>query len=533
MPVPTSMTDLSATAASNSPAGSDVATSSTGPDDYLRALSALVRREQAQGANVASATTVNLGAIADGNYVHITGTTTITGFGTVAAGIERTVVFDGVLTLTHNATSLILPSGANIATAAGDVATFISEGSGNWRCKHYGNISGLIHAAPDKTAPVGADEVGVWNSVTGLLNRVSLTNLGATIAPNLNLIQGGDFTTNPWQRGTSFTAPAGDTHLSDRFKMSYMTSAVINALRTADAPTATQAGVHSAHCLHIDVTTADTSIDAGDYFLLRQYVEGFNVAPLGFGQAGTRYATLSFWHKHTKTGTYCVAFNNGTSTRSYVSEYTQAVANTWEKASITIPVDTTGTWLYDTGKGLAVVFVLACGSTYQTAANTWAAGAYFSTANQVNALDSTANDFKIALVQLEAGTTATQFEHRTAGQELALCQRYYYRISAGDGLPLCNIYSVVTNGTARGINTFHVSMRIAPTALEQSGTAGEYALFVANTVTSCASVPSFSVATKDYAQTVFTTTSGHTAGQAGVAAVNKVGGNYLGWSAEL
>lgn len=91
---------------------------------------------ESKGTDIASATTTDIGA-ATGNFVHITGTTTITGFGTVAAGARRLVVFDGVLTLTHNATSLILPSGANITTAAGDTAVCVSEGSGNWRVTSY------------------------------------------------------------------------------------------------------------------------------------------------------------------------------------------------------------------------------------------------------------------------------------------------------------------------------------------------------------------------------------------------------------
>lgn len=91
---------------------------------------------ESKGSDIASATTTDIGA-ATGNFVHITGTTTITGFGTVAAGARRLVVFDGALTLTHNATSLILPTGANITTAAGDTAVCISEGSGNWRVTSY------------------------------------------------------------------------------------------------------------------------------------------------------------------------------------------------------------------------------------------------------------------------------------------------------------------------------------------------------------------------------------------------------------
>lgn len=89
-----------------------------------------------QGASIASAATTDL-ATATGAYLHITGTTTITAFGTSPAGVSRKLVFDGVLILTHNATSLILPGGADVTTAAGDTAEFISEGSGNWRCFSY------------------------------------------------------------------------------------------------------------------------------------------------------------------------------------------------------------------------------------------------------------------------------------------------------------------------------------------------------------------------------------------------------------
>lgn len=94
-----------------------------------------------KGADLASAATVDLGA-ATGVFVHITGTVTITSFGTATAGITRLVTFDAALTLTHNATSLILPTGANITTAAGDAALFVSEGSGNWRCLCYQRKSG-------------------------------------------------------------------------------------------------------------------------------------------------------------------------------------------------------------------------------------------------------------------------------------------------------------------------------------------------------------------------------------------------------
>lgn len=92
-------------------------------------------------ATLASAATVNIGAAA-ANYLQVTGTTTITAFDTIQAGTRRILEFEGALTLTHNATSLILPGAANIATAAGDVAIMLSEGSGNWRCTNYTKANG-------------------------------------------------------------------------------------------------------------------------------------------------------------------------------------------------------------------------------------------------------------------------------------------------------------------------------------------------------------------------------------------------------
>lgn len=110
----------------------------------------LVPIDEAKGTDIASATTPNL-TTALGNFVHITGTTTITGFATAQAGARRILVFDGILTFTHNSTSLILPTGANITTAAGDTAVLVSEGSGNWRCTSYQRKDGSSLAGSSVT----------------------------------------------------------------------------------------------------------------------------------------------------------------------------------------------------------------------------------------------------------------------------------------------------------------------------------------------------------------------------------------------
>lgn len=167
-------------------AGGTGANTAVGANDKLNTTST----------DIASASTVNL-ANATGVVVNITGTTTITSLGTVASGALRTLVFGGILTLTHNGTSLILPGGANITTAAGDVASFRSKGSGNWVCVSYQkNAAGLdipstIHAASSKATPVDADELGLVDSAASwVLKKLTWANLKATL--NAYIVGGTD-----------------------------------------------------------------------------------------------------------------------------------------------------------------------------------------------------------------------------------------------------------------------------------------------------------------------------------------------------
>lgn len=147
MAVPTRIYDLSATAGNNSPTGGESIGSNL--DNYLRGIQAVLRGDLAhKGADIASATTTDLGAVV-GLMHDITGTTTITSFGTVAAGVWKIIKFEGALTLTNNATSLILTSGATRTTANGDIGIYISEGSGNWREVSYFPAGGGM-------VPVGA-----------------------------------------------------------------------------------------------------------------------------------------------------------------------------------------------------------------------------------------------------------------------------------------------------------------------------------------------------------------------------------------
>lgn len=238
-----------------------------------------------------------------------------------------------------------------------------------------------------------------------------------------NAIIGGDFDTNPWQRGINFVGVTDIAFTADRWQYRKSGTVVEDITRVFDGPSVAQAGRLYRNALQMNITTADVAIAAGDFDYLAQVIEGYNWKPL----AQVPFV-LTFWHKHTKVGTYCVAFRNVGFDRSYVAEYTQALADTWEVATIAVPASpAAGTWDYSNLGGLIVSFARSVGATNQTAPNLWTAGNFFGTANQVNSTDAINNKFTITGVQLEKGVVASIFEQRSIQEELLLCQRYYQK----------------------------------------------------------------------------------------------------------
>lgn len=175
--VATSLKDWSTTASSNSPSGSTAISNNL--DDNLRQIQTVVRYLAASD-TIASATTTDLGS-KEATFLTVSGTTTITGLGTVSAGIYKWVVFSGALTLTHNGTSLILPTGANLTTAAGDTALFLSLGSGNWRCLSYTRATGLTIAGAQTfgDGTVGAPSITFTSDTDTGFYRIGANQFGA------------------------------------------------------------------------------------------------------------------------------------------------------------------------------------------------------------------------------------------------------------------------------------------------------------------------------------------------------------------
>jgi hypothetical protein len=174
------------------------------------------------------------------------------------------------------------------------------------------------------------------------------------------------------------------------------------------------------------------TVGAGEVFAIRQNIEGFNTADLGWGAAGAAAVTLSFWVRSSLTGTFGGSLQNSASTRSYPFTYSIAAANTWELKSVTIAGDTTGTWIGATnGIGLRVNFGLGVGSTYSGTAGAWAGSDYDSATGATSVVGTSGATFYLTGVQLEKGSTATSFDYLDYGRSLMQCQRYYSSLSRG------------------------------------------------------------------------------------------------------
>ena len=217
--------------------------------------------------------------------------------------------------------------------------------------------------------------------------------------------------------------------------------------------------------IKLDVTTALAS-GSSNWAWLGQYIEAQDCQSVCKGTSNAKQLTLQFWVKSPKTGTHTVRLDVSDSNDGVGATYTVSSANTWEKKTVTFPASTSGTINDDNGRGIQVFWVLSAGTTYSsgTLNTTWASWTNANTApGQPNILDSTDNNFYLTGVQLEVGDTATSFEHRSYGEELTRCQRYYYKlpvVSASNSAPPAYVYH---SSYKMAVVWFPTTMRATPT----------------------------------------------------------------------
>jgi hypothetical protein len=256
--------------------------------------------------------------------------------------------------------------------------------------------------------------------------------------------------------GASVT-PANGSYTLDRWKFSVAQASKLTVGQSSTAP----AGFSNSMLV---TSSSAYSIVSTDYFVPSQKVEGYNCADFGWGTANAKTITLSFWVRSSLTGTFAVTILNGANDRSYPATYTINSANTWEQKSITIAGDTSGTWLTTNGIGLDIYWNLGTGSTYSGTANTWQAGPIYSATGATSLVGTSGATWYMTGVQLEVGSSATGFEYRQYGQELALCQRYFQKTNSVMYGSIANVGYLTWQ--------FKVSMRASPTVVYASGTLG-------------------------------------------------------------
>jgi hypothetical protein len=313
---------------------------------------------------------------------------------------------------------------------------------------------------------------------TATANLSSLN--GGPIAGSRNRIINGDMRIDQRNAGASVT-PTDSSYTLDRWKCRLSQSSKYTVQRNAGSVTPP-----TGFSNYLGVTSSSAySVLAGDYFAVQQIIEGFNFSDFGYGTANAATLTLSFWVRSSLTGTFGGALQNSAEDRSYGFTYAISAANTWERKTLTITGDTSGTWLGSTsGIGLYVNFNLGTGSTYGAATNgAWASGATaFTPTGATSVVGTNGATFYITGVQLEPGTVATPFERRSYGAELALCQRYFwtsYQTGTAVGSAAMSGYIIFTRWNDGGnfsYNTIQnpVSMRTGPTVTGYStgGTSG-------------------------------------------------------------
>jgi len=364
------------------------------------------------------------------------------------------------------------------------------------------------------------------NGITTPMYNGSITANAVTPSVNMkNRIINGAMVIDQRNAGASVT-PANGAYAIDRWRMELSGGGVYTVQQSTTAP----AGF--ANSMLITVTTADSSIAAGDYYDFEQFIEGYNIADLAWGTASAKPVTLSFWVRSSVTGTFAGSVMNSAGDRVYIFTYTINSANTFEQKSVTITGETTGTWLTTTGRGIQLFFDLGNGSSYQGTAGSWGTSYAVGTASSVKLISTVGATLYITGVQLEVGSTATSFDYRPYGTELALCQRYYYKLAIGQGNS--RVLSGYISSTTQSINLLNmpVSMRTSPSALETSGTAAHYSVAHTNTETTCSAVPSYNDASINTVSVIGTVASGLTAGQGGQLRFINASA-YLAVSAEL
>ena len=344
--------------------------------------------------------------------------------------ISNNLTVNGNTTLGNAATDTVTITAdvaSNIIPSADNTYDLGSSGS-EWKDLYIdgtANIDSLVADTADiNGGTIDGTVIGGATPAAGTFSDLVVNGNAYPSAGSLgnrNKIINGAMVTDQRNAGAAVTADSTTSKYPvDRF---FGTAQAADGVFTLQQSATVPAGF--ATSMIATVTTADASIGATQYYLFNHYIEGHNIADLGWGTASAKAITLSFWTRSSLTGTFGGVISNSAQNRSYPFTYSISAADTWEYKTVTIAGDTSGTWLTTNGVGIRLHFDLGIGSTYRGTAGAWAGATYLGATGATDVISTLNATWYITGVQLEAGDTATPFEHRSIGQELALCQRYY------------------------------------------------------------------------------------------------------------
>ena len=347
----------------------------------------------------------------------------------------------------------------------------------------------------------------------------SMTPTADSLQGFRNRIINGDMRIDQRNAGASVT-PTGNAYTIDRWAAGMSQASKFSVQRSTTAPTGF---INSA----LITSTSAYSVTSTDRFAFSQFIEGLNCTDLGWGTASAKTMTLSFQVRSSLTGTFGGAFQNNASDRSYPFTYTISAANTWETKTVTVAGDTTGTWLTNNEIGIQVRFSLGTGSTYSNTAGAWVAGDYRSATGATSLVGTNGATLYITGVQIEVGSTATPFQVRTYGAELAMCQRYFVICASAADDPF-GLASIATTTNISFAFFMPVTMRTSPTILNTIST---YRLNWQSSGANSTTAPTIGVESPQVVTFDQGGYTGLTAGNAGT--VRHFGTGLLGLSAEL
>jgi hypothetical protein len=332
--------------------------------------------------------------------------------------------------------------------------------------------------APTLTASGGDTNIGMklvgkgTGEVTARVNGSDVFNASSNFGFKNRIINGA-MVIDQRNAGASISLGSAPLYAVDRFESRVAQGSGHTGQRVSTAP------VGFSNSLKITIGTGAAPTAAQNTFI-NQQIEGFNFADLGWGTANAQTITVSFMVYSSLTGTFAYSIVNNALNRSYVATYSVPVANTWTAISLTIPGDTSGTWVGATnGIGSYNFWDLGSGSDRTGTAGAWTANWITRTSATVNVAGTSGATFYITGVQLEKGSTATSFDYRPYGTELALCQRYAY----GCNMTMGNTYS--TSNSYGHPFKFPVTMRSTPSLASgaiftvNAGSAGTPSILVA------------------------------------------------------